>query len=537
MRLPSTIIQLALACALLLIRVPSLAQPMGGDQALYAYVGDAIRGGGLPYRDAWDQKPPAIHFLYAGLRTIWADDGVVALADLLAAAAIAWLLFRVASGFSRTSAAAGSIAALLFVLLSNPSFTRLGGIRLRAQCETFIAVLLVGALLSLVKTGDTQTGQSTRLSRLSVPTVSAGVLFGLAFTFKYNVAIFAVAGVVTLWLWNRLTLTHVLAMALGFCIPVLAMLTVFALGGALGALYDATILYNLRYSGETYAGPLDVVRYLTAFPIERARVDALWTVGGAGCLILIASALTSSERRERVVPVVWVAAACLSIAINGSRSLPQYFIQANPFLALAAGWGTVVAWNWIKATLGPMAKLAAVGALILVAVGVWRVNQFPKLVEQTLFDARRLSGQIARDEYLARYDDDRKYSAIAGVRLGEYLRERSQPDQRVYVFGFTSSAYLHAQRASASRFFWSRPVIAGFKEDDPTYGANGVLSELNARTPAIVALQHHDWAPDVADSRAFFLATPALATWLQDHYRQVSDGPNGFDIWVRSVTP
>ena len=65
---------------------------MGADQALYAYVGEQIRAGGLPYRDAWDQKPPAIHFLYAGLRPIWAGDGVVALADLLAAAAVAWLL-------------------------------------------------------------------------------------------------------------------------------------------------------------------------------------------------------------------------------------------------------------------------------------------------------------------------------------------------------------------------------------------------------------------------------------------------------------
>jgi hypothetical protein len=525
MRLPSTIIQLALACALLLIRVPSLAQPMGGDQALYAYVGDQIRAGGLPYRDAWDQKPPAIHFLYAGLRTIWADDGVVALADLLAAAAVAWLLWRVSPGN------VGSIAALLFLLLSNPAFTRLGGLRLRAQCETFIAVLLVGALLSLVKHRD-------RASNASI--MAAGLLFGLACTFKYNVAIFAMAGGLTLWLWHRLTLTDAAKMAMGFCLPVLAMLLVFALGGAVGAWYDATILYNLQYSGETYAGPLDIVRYLITFPIERARADALWTVGGAGCLILLAGVVASGdgrERRHRLVPIVWVAAACLSIAINGSRSLPQYFIQANPFLALAAGSGAVLAWTWIRASLGPMAKLAAAGALLLVAVGVWRVNQFPKLVEQTLFDARRLTGQMPREAYLARYDDDRKYSAIAGMTLGEYLGARTAGDQYVYVFGFTSSAYVHAHRASASRFFWSRPVIAGFKADDPSYGVNGVLAELTARAPMIVALQHRDWAPDVEDSGPFFMKTPALANWLRAGYHQVSDGPDGFDIWIRGVTP
>jgi hypothetical protein len=496
---------------------------MGGDQALYAYVGDQIRAGGLPYRDAWDQKPPAIHFLYAGLRTMWAGDGIVALADVIAAALVAWILYRIASASKQPTI--GAKAALIFLFLSNPAITRLGGLRLRAQCETFIAVLLVAALLMLVKHRD-------RPSTTSI--VGAGALLGLAFTFKYNVAIFAVAGVVTLWLWRRLVITDVVKMTAGFSIPVIAMLGVFALGGALRALYDATILYNVQYSGGTYGGPLDVVRYLIAFPIDRARADALWTVGGAGCLILLAGAVPARDRRERLIPIVWVAAACLSIAINGSRSLPQYFIQANPFLALAAASGAAVAWTWIRQTFGraPRGSIIAAVALVIVAIGVWRVNQFPKLVEQTVFDARRLTGQISRDEYLARYDDERKYSAIAGVKLGEYLGAHTAATDPVYVFGFTSSAYLHARRASASRFFWSYPVIVGFQADEPGYGAPGVLADLTARPPAIVALQQQDW-PDVVDSRTFFMSTPALAGWLQRGYQHVSDGPQGFDVWVR----
>ena len=55
---------LALACVLLAVRLPSLVQPMGADQGLYAYVGEGVRSGELPYRDAWDQKPPAIHVAY-----------------------------------------------------------------------------------------------------------------------------------------------------------------------------------------------------------------------------------------------------------------------------------------------------------------------------------------------------------------------------------------------------------------------------------------------------------------------------------------
>src|SRR5215218_8127580 len=106
---------LALACVLVIARLPSLAQPMGADQGLYAYVGERILAGDLPYRDAWDQKPPAIHYTYALLRAVWPGDGAVGAADLLAAAAVAWLLYRL--GAVTGSAAAGEVSELIFLLL------------------------------------------------------------------------------------------------------------------------------------------------------------------------------------------------------------------------------------------------------------------------------------------------------------------------------------------------------------------------------------------------------------------------------------
>src|SRR4051812_31239297 len=76
---------LVVTAALLMLRVPAIAQPMGADQGLYAYVGERILAGELPYRDAWDQKPPAIHYAYAVMRAVWPGDGAVGAADLLAA--------------------------------------------------------------------------------------------------------------------------------------------------------------------------------------------------------------------------------------------------------------------------------------------------------------------------------------------------------------------------------------------------------------------------------------------------------------------
>jgi hypothetical protein len=505
---------LALACVLFVVRLPSLAQPMGADQGLYAYVGETIRAGGLPYRDAWDQKPPAIHLTYAAIRTLLPRSAAVPAADLIVAGVVAALLW--ALGSSIAGGLVGGWAAVVFLLLSNPAFARLGGVSVRAQCETFIAVAVTGAFLCLARSRSRHTERTI---------VAAGFLFGIAFTFKYNAAAYVAAGLFALYAWDRLTLPTVIRMAVGFLIPVAAFLAWFAFGGALADLYDATIVYNVRYSGETYEGPLHALSYLLTFPVRHARVDALWLVGGAGCAILLVAA-----RRDitRLIPVAWTAAACLTIAINGSRDLPQYFVQAAPALALAAAWGG----TFVRTRSLMMNGVIAV----VVLVAVYRVNDFTKLVENTRHDARYVLGHSSWAEHLSRYGDrsTRKYSAQAMDELGTFMRERTAPSDTVYIFGFSSGAYVNAGRMSASRFFWSRPVIVGFNEGRDGYGVSGLLDDLRRNRPAIVALQQRDWYPDVDDSAHFFMATPALAAWLRESYQRVQ-APEGFDVWSKRV--
>ena len=503
----------ALACVLLALRLPSLVQPMGADEGLYAYVGDRVLEGGLPYRDAWDQKPPAIHATYAVMRGILPHDAAVPAADLIVAALVAVLLWQLGSRLAGSGV--GAWSAILFLLLSNPAFARLGGVAVRAQCETFIAAAVTGAFLCLAR---------ARTSPRAANTFTAGILLGVAFAFKYNAAAYVLAVLVALHFWRALGLSTLGMLAGGFIVPVALFAAWFASGHALRDVYDATILYNVHYSGETYQGLGHALAYLFTFPIRHARVDALWLVGGAGCLVLILGARRDSGR---LVAVAWVAAACLTIAINGSRDLPQYFIQAAPALALAAAWGGAIVFSRTRAV------SLIVG--VLVAIGVWRVNDFPKLVDNTWWDTRYALGRVDREEYLARYGDrsTRKYSALAVEELAAFMQSHGDdPHAPVYVFGFSSGAYVKAHRRSASRFFWSRPVIVGFNAPLPGYGVAGLLEDLRAHPPEIVALQQRDWYPDVDDSAHFFMATPQLASWLRASYSEVV-GPEGFNVWLR----
>jgi hypothetical protein len=316
----------------------------------------------------------------------------------------------------------------------------------------------------------------------------------------------------------------------GALIVPLLMLGTFWWGGALSDLYQATILYNVQYSGETYASRLDMLKYLAAFPVRHAQASPLWFVGGLGCLALLGAGI---RRRALWIPVLWTAVACLSIAVNGSRELPQYFVQAAPALAVAGGLGAAVALGRAPAALRWIVAL-------LVAYGSWRVGAEPfpkKLAANVWSDTQYLIKRVDRRTHLARFGGTRsadKYSALDNIDIGWFLSEKTTPQDTVYVFGFSPGSYAYAQRQSASRFFWSRPVILDFNREDPTYGIAGLRNDLEHSRPAYVILQEHDWAPDVQDSAAFFLSQPALADWLRAGYHEVHPFVEGFSAWERN---
>jgi hypothetical protein len=503
-----------LVAALLLLRLPSLVQPMGADQGLYAYVGERIRHGELAYRDAWDQKPPGIHYVYAALRAVSSSDAMVPAADLASAAAVAALLWVLGSRLG--GPIAGALAAAIFLALSDPGFARYGGVRIRAQCETFIALAVTGAVVLVT-------------AHRTVPRlIAAGVLLGMVFALKYNAGVFAIVVIAAAALTAAVTWRDIAWLALGSIVVPALLLLVFWRGGALNDLYQATIAYNLQYSGQTYASVWDMLAYLLRFPIERARLDALWFAGGLGCVVLLAA---GRAKRAAWLPVGWVAASCLSIAINGSRNLPQYFLQAAPALGLAAGLGAAIAFR-------PLSPALRTVAALLLAIGIWRVgpDPFPSLAQNLAHDTQYMLGRIDRRTHLARYGGARsgeKFSALDNADLGAFLASRTRPDEPVFVFGFSPGAYVYAERRSASRFFWSRPVIVRFNAADPRYGVGGLADDLRRSPPAFVILQERDWAPDVPDSAGFFVAQPVLAAWLRDAYHEVP-GIEGFLTWERN---
>src|SRR5262245_187976 len=229
---------------LVLVRVPSLAQPAGADQGLYAYIGQRILTGEVPYRDAWDQKPPAVHYTYALMYAVWPHDSVVPATDLVVAVATALVLLALGRSFGTRlgERGAGAAAALIFLLYTNPALTRLGGVRIRAQCEVFLA-LAVSVAVWLLWRACRAAADGGRKLTLSV--ACAGMLFGVAFLYKYNAGIYLVVGLAALVLWSdptaartglvrsrlRYALSSSFVLLAGFALVVFGALALFAVAG------------------------------------------------------------------------------------------------------------------------------------------------------------------------------------------------------------------------------------------------------------------------------------------------------------------
>jgi hypothetical protein len=515
--------------ALWLLRVPSLAQPMGGDQGLYAYAGQQLLAGHAPYAAAWDQKPPGIHVVYALLWLVWPHESVVAIADMAVAGLVAVLL--VVIGRRRFTESIGFAAAALFLFFANPSMVqRLSGVYVRGQCETFITLAITGAI-----------ALAAAQRRTRAHLIGIGVLLGCAFWLKYNAAAYALAITTAILVWTQNPEAWwrsgikelgwiVVAGALTVALPLLAMIA----AGAGRDLYLATITYNVAYSGETYEGTTPL-RYLFTFPILRAKNDALWILGGAGSIAAIVRWLIARRSAPALCGLVilsWIIAAFFSILVNGARELPQYFIQATPALAMIAAVGlaplfSARQWRW----------LPVVTTIVLVAACLrpGESGHFPKLIENLGFDWAALRGQIDRFAYLERFQKD-KYVALEVEDLARKIKASTLETDTIYVFGFSPGVFVKSERRSASRFHWSRPVVIEFAGGTPGYGSDAVAADLAREQPAVVALQKTDWGRGdqkaEAHSSVFFHRTAKLETWLTSLYFKERDTPL-FEVWRR----
>ena len=304
-------------------------------------------------------------------------------------------------------------------------------------------------------------------------------------------------------------------LVIGVAVPVLVMLGVFAGAGALGDLYRATITYNLVYSGETYRSAGDVLRYLVTFPVQHAWIDSLWWMGGLGC----ADPARAVDLARRAT--CWCPRGCSRRACR-SRSMAAAACRSTS-CRRGRRWRSPRAsgCSWAWRHLGHVPRTVL---LLVLATGIWRVTTIPKAIDYT---RPRLPRPHRRNSRARRTSTrfGRRESGDKSQRPGHRATRRPTcaPTPRPTTACWSSASRRARSRSpsaqSASRFFWSRPVIVGVPGGHARLRRDAACSRTSTRTrPRLVVLQRHDWDPDGPDSYSFFMNDPRLRAWLDAGY-------------------
>lgn len=400
------------------------------DYSIFAYIGKRILAGGLPYVDAWDHKPPLIFYLNA--LGLWLANGnlvgiwVLEIVFVIGAALLMFALLR--SSFNEWAALAAALGAVLHLarLLDFGNYT-----------EEFAFLFQVAAVVLWMRTKNG--GSFGRWA-------GSGVLMGLAFSLKPTL-IGAWGGIGVMTLLDAFFLAEFPketrfaplirqfgGLILGFIAVNLVWIGYFSAHGALGDYFSGAFTYNWLYAVKSGAS-----RWATGWTTWTFLPSlSPFMAYGALCWLAAVWRLLTQWRRGELAAFVrgnrLAAWAALTLPIEvflaglSGMNYQHYFIPLMLSYSILIAAGMTWAWSWLSARIPKMERFAA-----------------PVLTLLVLAASLPMARMIA-ETYQAR-------NPSAMTRTGDFLREATDPDDRVMIWGGSAAPYLLADRISPSRFF------------------------------------------------------------------------------------
>ncbi len=437
-RASRSVLWLALILAALL-RLPSLPVSLWNiDEANMAAAADILVSGGVYYKDVVDHRGPLTPYVYASVFSAVGRYNMPALRFLLllvvvGSTVLVWMVGKKVAG-----RAAGNCAALLFAVLASVAFPASDLFAFNTEWPLAFFVLL-GSLL-VISMGDNKW-----------LAFGAGVFFGLAFLSKQTaalecigVAIYAVLLAIQKLLTRdrkglRNLVTTFLMVGSGFCLIVGGVVFAFWSAGAWEDFLFGFWTYNTSY----YVGEISVLDRLGVF------TDIMWFAAGTAGLGVFAAlgglvALFRTKwvfRREdfghapQLFCLIWGIAAVAGMALSG-RFFGHYFIQGLAPMCVLTG----IAYGALDAAILEHREvrwknvLKTTRALAVLAV----------LISLSFRSTSLLSGRL---------DQQRRWVVDSPTEgLAMFLEERSDAEDRIFVWGFYPHPYVLAKRSPASRY-------------------------------------------------------------------------------------
>ncbi|MBZ5638285.1 MAG: glycosyltransferase family 39 protein [Acidobacteriia bacterium] len=448
----------ALAVILVLaMRVRLMDLPLERDEGEYAYAGQMILEGHVPYGDMDNMKLPGTYYAYALFMALLGQSPRgIHFGLALWTTVSALLLFAV--GRRLLDPLAGAIAAAVFAILS-ASFSVLG---FAGHATHFVVLPVLAGCWGILWPG--------RRERLGL--LAAGLAFGLAFLMKQQAAAFVLFGVLfVLWRsrsagWRSAALKGLL-FSLGAAAPYAVLCAYLASKGVFANFWFWTVTYARDYVGEvpiTDAGAifLDQAGEVTGW------YAGAWALAAAGAIVYF---IRGKDRDTKVflagLTILSFAAVC-----PGFFFREHYFIVMLPAVGLLTGAGYAALPSGRAGGEGPGWTRA------LYAIACF---------------AALLAGGVAQAAPVFKWDMEHVSRRCYGINpfpesieIGRYIDANSAPADRIAVLGSEPEIYFYAHRRSASRYLY----VYALMEPHPYAGRlqDQVIEEIEAARPRIVVL-------------------------------------------------
>ena len=480
-----------------LLRLNFWGQPFQMDEGVYGYIGWGMLDGLVPYKDVFDHKPPGIYLLYSLVFLLSEPTALnIKVFTTIYTLGTVLVVFFVASKVADEKA--GLLAALLFGIFSCGPKIEGGG----SNTEIFMILPYIFAAHSLLKAIEKGRRRDYLLT---------GLWTGVACTIKQ------VAAVNLLWvgaylivrIWRQkkwTTVARVTAdgcwVTVGAILPWLPYFIYFYLNDALAHFYFWQVNFNLDYMARGHGSTSTLLVFYHRTKDILRENGLLWLLALAAIAYYwkeLRKAITVDEGKNSqswrssgwFLIAIWPLFSFMGV-VAGGRFFPHYYIQMIPSLAVLGGVGLIAVVHALRFKGKEVFRQPS--RILLAALIIWSCVLFVKT------DA----------PYYLRYDAEQISFRVYGTPLfsvtrfvGNYLKERTQPDDLIYVWAVNPEINFYALRKTPSPFLVYSTSFARLPWD--THAE--VIQSLHRAPPRyIVAMQ---------DMSSF----PALKKYIGQNYQ------------------
>jgi hypothetical protein len=459
--LPLTLILVATA----LLRLQYLDIPLERDESLYSYIGKMALGGGKPYIDFYEMKPPVLFYSYAILVGIFGYSGVgIHLAATALAVANTFFTYRIAKKLGGLNVAYLSATAYALWSLSSGVY----GAYLMSE-----NIQLIWGLPAILLALNYPT--QTNVKQL----FAIGFLLAMSFLVKQtSIVLVAIVGLYWLsqWFSNRKETAFwsyfkpVLWAIGGYFTPI--MLTIVGLW-AIGSGEDAKfwlLEYPRLYAREVSQADADL-----AFGLMKNLVFT----GYEGYFIImllgvLAVSLSKRMLSEKILLISWAALTVLTVAM-GKRFYGHYWLFTLPVLSILGGLFFQELSTSLRQKMGSLAATAAV------IIGfLWSIHAL--FIEPIVY----FSPPVA--EISRAYSPGNPY--LEHQVFANYIEKIIQPNDHLAVFGSDPQYFIYLNKKSPIRHMYF-PFIVNAKFEKATLWQNETVETFKKTQPEYVIFNNY----------------------------------------------